>query len=99
MYESSDARNTEEYDQRLHLTHDEKKYRSPFYFGKVSPQNNQLTGKGIKIYDDGDIRIGRWEKAGYAPDSYIDIFSRGNVDVGEYYETAKGKIEWRCIEY
>ncbi len=44
-------------------------------------------GRGIRIFSDGDIFIGYYDRDGFtAPGTnYINILSCGNVDVGQIY--------------
>jgi len=47
--------------------------------------DNKLHGKSIRIYLNGEIRIGYWDKGLEAPGNYINIFSDGRFHVGEIY--------------
>ncbi len=50
--------------------------------------NNNLHGRGIFIWSNGNIQIGYFHNDRDAPGNFIYINSSGNVDVGEIYMKA-----------
>ncbi len=54
------------------------------YFGQFN-ESNRLHGKGILIWNRGDILIGYWKNGDLSTGNYIRIDSDGDFRVGEYY--------------
>ncbi len=67
------------------------------YFGEHNEENN-LHGRGIIILPNCHIDIGFYNNSDYAPGNYIEIFSDGDVDVGEIY-LKDGKRWNKCTRY
>ena len=60
-------------------------------------KHNKLQGRGISVLtNNGNISIGHGE---LCPGSYVCIFSYGDVEVGEYYIDAAGRIKNKGIRY
>ncbi len=53
-------------------------------FGEVN-ENNMLHGRGIRLSNDGFIKIGYFEDGRLSTGHYIYIFSHGEFFVGELY--------------
>jgi hypothetical protein len=53
-------------------------------FGEVN-ENNELHGRGIRIWNDGTIHIGYFEDGYDSTDNYIWIDSSGGFAVGYVY--------------
>ena len=49
-------------------------------------KNKKFHGRGISITSRGYIHIRYFNNGFYAPGNYMNIFSDGEVDVGEYYK-------------
>jgi hypothetical protein len=66
------------------------------YYGELV-KNNKPNGRGIRIYNDGAIRIGYFENEGYTTGNYIWIFSDGGFIVGELLDggrSDRGTTYW-----
>ena len=47
--------------------------------------DNNLQGRGIRIFSTGTIHMGYWNDGVPAPGNYLYIYSGGNVEVGQIY--------------
>ncbi len=61
------------------------------YYGEVN-ESGEEHGRGIKIWNDGDIWIGYFDNGWYYTGNYIDIRSNGTFYVGEMY--LKDEEKW-----
>lgn len=70
-----------------------------FYFGQE--YNNKPKGQGIRITSDGNIYIQKWNGWYYDDEvgPFLQIFSDGNIAVGEYYLDAKQQKKDRYTHY
>ncbi len=62
--------------------------------GERNSDNNDLHGRGILIYSNGDIIIPYWNNGERAPGSCIAIFGDGEFRVGECY---LAEDDWTCF--
>jgi len=54
------------------------------YFGEVN-EDNKFHGKGIDIWFNSHTFIGNFNNGKWAPGNYLEINSKGEFHVGEYY--------------
>ena len=75
-----------------------KSYLSGYHgFGEMNHINN-LHGRGIYMFFQGSIRIGYFNNKWSAPGNFIEIYSDGDVDVGQKYQKY-GEIFSRGTRY
>ena len=56
------------------------------YIGEWSFETKKPHGRGIRIYDNGNIRIGYRKNGDITLGKYVDVWPKGRVAVGEWYQ-------------
>ena len=56
------------------------------YIGEWSWETRKPHGRGIRIFDDGHVRIGYRNNGKFALGKYIDVWPAGKIAVGKWYQ-------------
>ena len=69
------------------------------YLGEWNRETWLPNGRGVYIYNNGEIWIGYFNNRWAAPGNYVEIKGKGEFVVGEYYKLEDESLQSRYTEY